>query len=69
MDVSDSRSSFFVDTDGEDYHSIQPELMHTILSKENKRFLVTELFSYAADFHAVNKKTVGFLSVRCNGNR
>jgi len=66
MDVSDSRSSFFVDTDGEDYHSIQPELMHTILSKENKRFLVTELFSYAADFHAVNKKTVGFLSVRPN---
>lgn len=66
MDVADSRSSFFVDTDGEDYHSIRPEMMHTILSKEDKRFFVTELFRYAADFHAVNKKTVGFLIVHPN---
>ena len=66
MEVSDARSSFFVDTDGEDYHCILPEMMHTILSRDDKRYIVTELFRYAADFHTLHKGTVGFLSVRPN---
>ena len=66
MNVADSRSSFFVDTDGEDYHCILPEMMHIILSKEDKRYLVTEIFRYAAEFHTIHKKTVGYLSMRPN---
>lgn len=66
MKVSDARSSFFVDTDGEDYHCILPEMMHTILSGSDKRYFITELFRYAADSHDIHKKTVGFLCVHPN---
>lgn len=66
MNVSDARSSFFVDTDGEDYHCILPELMHTLLSNEQKRYMLSELFHYAAEFHEIHKKTVGYLSIRPN---
>ncbi|MBR5239941.1 MAG: GGDEF domain-containing protein [Clostridia bacterium] len=66
MNVSEARSSFFVDTDGEDYHCILPEMMHTILSKDEKRYFVAEIFRYSSDFHAIHKKTVGFLCVRPN---
>jgi len=57
-----ARSAFFADTDGEDYNYIKPSLRDTILSPDERKYLVGELFRYAANIHA-EKLTIAFMRI------
>lgn len=63
QEFSDSRSAFFVDTDGEDYHYILPSLQDKLLLEEKRKFFVGELFKYAANMYHVNKATIGVIRI------
>ncbi len=63
QEFSQSRSAFFADTDGEDYHYILPAFKNRILSGEEKKYFVGELFRYAANLHNVNKTTIGIMRI------
>lgn len=65
---SNSRSSFFVDSDGEDYHYILPALQDKLLCNEERRFFIGELFRYAASFSNVNKNLVGIMCIVPNAH-
>ena len=47
-EFADSRSAFFVDTDGEDFHFVTPELRKIRLKSDERRYFHSELFGYAA---------------------
>jgi len=65
---SNARSSFFVDTDGEDYNYIHPSLKEQLLLGEERKYFVGELFRYAANLHKVNKSTLSFMRIIPNGH-
>ncbi len=60
---SNSRSVFFVDTEGEDYHYILPEYTVQLLTGEDRKYLVSELFRYAADFQRSAKVPVSLMRI------
>ena len=68
QEFSSSRSCFFVDTDGEEYNYIDPYFKEYLILGEEKKYLICELFRYAANFHNVNKSTVGIMSIVPNGH-
>ena len=68
QEFSMSRSAFFVDTDGEDYHYILPALENRLLSGEERKYFISELFSYAASFYNINQSTVGFMLITPNSH-
>lgn len=57
-EFSNARSCFFADTDGEDYHYIKTSFLEKRLDGEDKRYFISELFRYAANFHANDSSTV-----------
>ncbi len=63
-----SRSAFFVDTDGEDYHYIRPSLKEQLLLGDERQYFVSELFKYAANIHKINKSTIGFMRIVPNAH-
>ena len=63
QEFSQSRSAFFADTDGEDYHYILPAFKNRILLGEERKYFVGELFRYAANLHNVNKTTIGVMRI------
>lgn len=67
-EFSMSRSAFLVDTDGEDYHYILPALKTRLLLGEERKYLVGELFRYAAKLHNINHSTVGYMRIIPNGH-
>lgn len=58
-----SRSSFFVDTDGEEYSYILPQLKGKALSLEDRKKLCSELFYYSAELHRANNATVSVVRI------
>ncbi len=63
VEFSHSRSAFFVDTDGEDYHYILPELREHILLEEERKYIIGELLRYVANYHNINMSTVGMMRI------
>lgn len=66
QELSMSRSAFFVDTDGEDYHYILPSFEGRLISGDERKYFVGELFKYAANLYNINNSTVGFMCVKPN---
>ncbi|MBR2916905.1 MAG: GGDEF domain-containing protein, partial [Clostridia bacterium] len=66
QEFSRSRSAFLVDTDGEDYHYILPAFKDSLLSGEERKYFVSELFHYAARLHNINNSTVGTMNIILN---
>lgn len=66
QEFSFSRSAFFVDSNGEDYHYIIPELDKYLLTGDERKYLVSELFAYASNLHNINNSTVGMMCIRPN---
>ena len=63
QEFSLSRSSFFVDTDGEDYHYILPSYKEHLLCNVERKYFVSELFHYVANLYNINKSTVGIMNI------
>ena len=58
-----SRSVFFVDADGENYHYILPDIENRLLSGEDRVYFISELFKYATNFHNMNKSAIGIMRI------
>lgn len=58
-----ARSSFFIDTDGEDYHYISPYFKDQPLSAEERKYFASELFRYTASIHNSNEATIGVMRI------
>ncbi len=62
-----ARSCFFADTDGEDYYYyIKPSLNEKRLLENERKYILGELFRYAANIHTNNSST-GFMQITSNG--
>ncbi len=68
QEICVSRSAFFVDTDGEDYHYILPDYKEALLSGEERKYFISEIFRYAANLYNINKMTVAVMSVRSDSH-
>ena len=62
-----ARSCFFTDTDGEDYYYIKPSLKEKLISGDERKYFVGELFRYATNIHADNSST-GFMRIVPNAH-
>ena len=62
-EFSGARSTFFVDTDGEDYYYIKPSLREKLLVGEDRKYFHAELFKYAAHVHNASKTSIGFMQI------
>lgn len=65
-DFAKARSAIFFDTDGEDYKYSLHESENNLLSGDKRKYLISELFKYAAELYNANKATVGVMSIRPN---
>ncbi len=61
-EFSSARSCFFADTDGEDYYYIKPSLREKSIQGDERRYLIGELFRYAANIHT-NDSSTGFMQI------
>lgn len=66
QEFSLSRTAFFVNTDGDDYHYVSPSFKGNSILGENVKFFVCELFKYASDLHNTNNSTLGFMRITPN---
>ncbi len=64
--ISGARSAFFLDTDGEEYHDVLPTLKASLLSGEERKYLISELLRYAANLRNVNSSAVGTVRILPN---
>ena len=65
-DFSKARSTFFVDTDGEDYNYKPVKRTDAIESEEDRVYLISELLKYAAELHRVRMSTVAIMCITPN---
>ena len=62
-EISSSRSAFFVDTDSEDYNYIMPRFKDELITGEDKKHFIGELFRYSASLHNIDKSAVGIMRI------
>ncbi len=67
-EFSSSRSSFFIDTDNEDYFYIKPAYKDKLLVGEDRQYFQKELFRYAAHIHNASNLAIGFMQILPNGH-
>ena len=60
---SGARSAFFVDTDGEDFYYISPAWRDKVLTNENRKYLQSELFGYAAKTHSEDSSSIRLMQI------
>lgn len=63
-----ARSAFFVDSDGENYSYILPELKDRLISGDDLKYLVTEIMSIAGNHQYIESVNVGVWSIKANSN-
>ena len=68
LQFTSAQSAFFVGTDGEDYAYALPSFAESIATNADKQYLIKQLLHYAAEFHRINKKPIGFLSITPNAH-
>ena len=61
-----ARSSFFTDTDGEDFYHIVPSLKGKLLTGKDREYFHRELFKYVTDIRNANQSSTGFMQIRPN---
>ena len=61
-EFSSARSCFFADTDGENYSYIRPSVKEKCLIGDDRKYLIGELFRYAANIHSDSQDT-GFMQI------
>ena len=59
-----ARSAVFFDTDGEDYRYSLPENKEKLLSSEEKKYFMAELFRYGLDVHKATGSVVNVLCIK-----
>lgn len=62
-EFSNARSSFFVDTDGEDWYHIHPSFKEQILDGEDRKYFHKTMFRYAAEWHQNSKSALGLMRI------
>ena len=60
---SDARSTFFANTDGEDYYYIKPSLEGKLLLGDDRKYFDGELFKYVAKINSVDRSSVNFMQI------
>lgn len=68
LNYAKSRSAIFVDTDGEDYNYVLPSQEDVILSGDDRKTFIAELFRYAAEVNNSNNATVSIMSIKPNSH-
>ena len=68
MELSCARSALFVDTEGEDFLLVDEKYENHILSGEDKKYFVSELFRYALEFKSSNNTSAGVMSITPNAH-
>lgn len=62
-EFSNSRSAFFADTDGKDFCYIKPSLKDKLLVGDDRKYIQSELFRYAANISNENKSAISFMRI------
>ncbi len=65
-DFAKARSSIFFNTNGDEYYYLSPELKAKLLPEEERKYLMSELFRYANEFHNITGMAVNILCIRPN---
>ncbi len=65
-EFSNARSTFFVDTDGEDFYYIKPSLREKLLVGKDREYFHKELFRYASRVSNENKSSIVFMQMMRN---
>lgn len=60
---SKARSSFFIDTDGENHFYITPALKDKLLSESDRQYLHTELFNFSANINNAIESSIYFMQI------
>ncbi len=63
---SKARSSFFIDTDGEEFHYIAPMYAHCLVEGDERNSLILEILSYAGRKRMSKNESVVILNVPAN---
>ena len=63
QNFSGARLVFFEDTDGEDYSYAGEGFEDSILYEDDRKYLVGELFKYAASLHNINNSSIGVMRI------
>ncbi len=66
MAFSKARSSMFVDADGEEYACILPDYEEKMLVGEERKYFISNLFSYAGELHSINKSSLSIMLIEPN---
>jgi len=67
-EFSNARSSFFADTDGEDFCYIKPSLKDKLLLGDDRKYFQSELFKYATNTHISGKSSICFMQITPNNH-
>jgi diguanylate cyclase (GGDEF)-like protein len=65
---SGSRSAFFANTDGETHHCILPSLKDKLISGDEKKYFLGELFKYTANLNSINRSAIGVMRIVPNAH-
>ncbi|MBO5408372.1 MAG: GGDEF domain-containing protein [Clostridia bacterium] len=68
LQYTSSQSAFFVGTDGEDFEYALPAFTDVVFMDSQRQYLIQQMLHYAAEFHRINQKTVGFLNIKPNSH-
>ena len=68
MDTACSRSAIYVDTEGEDINCINSKYEDNILTGEERKYLVSELFRYAVELKNENAESICVINIKPNAH-
>ena len=63
-----ARSTFFVDTDGEEYDFVTSAFQDMVLIGDEKKYFVSQILKYAATIHDAGGTIVGVMTVSANAH-
>ena len=63
---ANSRSAIFFDNNSDEYAYISPEYRDIALSEKERKYFMSELFRYGAEFHSITGSTVNVLCIKPN---
>lgn len=66
MEISRSRSAIYVDIKDEDYNFMNVRFEKHVLMGEDRKYFVSEIFRYAAEFKDAGRADVGVMSVKAD---
>ena len=67
-EFSKARSSFFADTDNEDYFYINPAFENMLLTGDDRKYFQSEVFKYAVNVHGSNKSSISYMQITPNSH-